>query len=47
MNKEFFEALELLAQENGIPMETLIEKMNSELCDAKELYTKISSEYSV
>ena len=27
MNKEFFEALELLAQENGIPMETLVEKI--------------------
>lgn len=27
MNKEFFDALELLAQENGIPMETLVEKI--------------------
>ena len=27
MNKEFFEALELLAQENGIPMKTLVEKI--------------------
>ena len=27
MNKEFFEALELLAEENGIPMEQLVEKI--------------------
>lgn len=27
MNKEFFEALELLAQENGIPMDVLVEKI--------------------
>ncbi len=27
MNKEFFEALEKLAQENGIPMELLTEKI--------------------
>lgn len=27
MNKEFFEALELLAQENGIPMDLLVEKI--------------------
>ncbi len=34
MNKEFFEALELLAQENGIPMELLIEKIQQGIARA-------------
>ncbi len=34
MNKEFFEALELLAQENGIPMETLVEKIEQGIARA-------------
>lgn len=34
MNKEFFEALELLAQENGIPMELLIEKIQQGISKA-------------
>ena len=34
MNKEFFEALELLAQENGIPMENLVEKIEQGIARA-------------
>ena len=34
MNKEFFEALELLAEENGIPMELLVEKIKQGISKA-------------
>ena len=34
MNKEFFEALELLAEENGIPMDELVEKIRQGISKA-------------
>ena len=34
MNKEFFEALELLAKENDIPMEELVDKIKQGISKA-------------